>query len=53
MGSQLSWNIIKKFSSKNTLGFTLQDVSREFPEKNRVHLSRILADMVDMGMLPR
>jgi predicted transcriptional regulator of viral defense system len=47
----MRWNIIKKFSSSNTLGFTLQDVSREFPEKNRVHLARILADMVDKGML--
>jgi predicted transcriptional regulator of viral defense system len=32
-------------------GFTFQDVAREFPEKNRVHLARILADMVDKGML--
>ncbi len=32
-------------------GFTLQDVAREFPEKNHVHLVRILADMVDKGML--
>ena len=28
-------------------GFTFQDVAREFPEKNRVHLARILAEMVD------
>ena len=32
-------------------GFTFQDVAREFPEKNRVHLARILADMFDKGML--
>ncbi len=51
MSSQLSWIIIKQFSSRNMLGFTFQDVAREFPEKNRVHLARILADMVDKGML--
>jgi len=28
-------------------GFTFQDVVREFSEKNRVHLARILAEMVD------
>ncbi|MCK5137744.1 MAG: hypothetical protein KAR19_18305 [Bacteroidales bacterium] len=47
MSSQLSWSIIKQFSSRNMFGFTFQDVAREFPEKNRVHLARILAKMVD------
>ena len=47
----MRWNIIKRFSSRKALGFTLQDVSGEFPEKNRVYLTRILADMVDKGML--
>ncbi len=51
MSSQLSWSIIKQFSSRNSFGFTLQDVVREFPEKNSVHLARILASMVDKGML--
>jgi predicted transcriptional regulator of viral defense system len=32
-------------------GFTFQDVARAFPEKNRVHLARILAEMVNKGML--
>ncbi len=32
-------------------GFTFQDVTREFPEMNRVYLARILAEMVDKGML--
>jgi hypothetical protein len=35
----------------NSFGFTFQDVVRAFPEKNHVHLARILADMVDKGML--
>ena len=51
MSSQLSWNIIRHFSSRNMSGFTFQDVTRAFPEKNRVHLARILAEMVNMGML--
>ena len=51
MSSQLSWTIIKQFSSRNMFGFTLQDIARAFPEKNRVHLARILTEMVNKGML--
>lgn len=51
MTSHFNWNIIKHFSSRNTLGFTLQDVKREFPEKNPRHVSRIIADMVAANML--
>ncbi len=51
MSSQLNWNIIKQFSGKNMFGFTFQDVVREFPEKNLVHLARTIAGMVDKGML--
>ena len=51
MSNQLSWSIIKQFSSRNMFGFRFQDVVREFPEKHPVYLARILADMVDKGML--
>ena len=51
MSSQLIWSILKQFASRNSLCFTFQDVVKEFPEKNRVYLSRILADMVRKGML--
>jgi len=34
MSSQLSWSIIKQFSSRNMFGFTFQDVVREFPQKH-------------------
>jgi len=51
MSNQLSWNIIKQFSSRNMFGFTFQDVARAFPEKNHVHPARILAEIVDKGML--
>jgi predicted transcriptional regulator of viral defense system len=45
------WCIIKQFSRRNIYGFSFKDVAVEFPEKNPVHLARILADMVDMSML--
>jgi len=51
MSSHLSWNIVKQFSRRNVFDFTFQDVTREFPEKNRIYLARKLADMVDKGML--
>jgi len=51
MSSQLSWRIINQFSSKNVLGFRFQDVVREFSGKHPAHLTKILADMVDKGML--
>ena len=51
MSSQLSWTILKQFASRNNFGFTFQDVVREFPGKNPVHLSSILTDMVKKGML--
>jgi predicted transcriptional regulator of viral defense system len=51
MSSQLSWKIIKQFSTKNQFGFTLKDVSTEFPARNPAFLARILAGMVAEGML--
>jgi len=42
---------MEQFSGRNTFGFTIQDVVREFQEKNRVHLARILVNMVDKGIL--
>jgi hypothetical protein len=49
----MSWNIVKQFSGRNMFGFTFQDVVKAFPEKSRVHLARILAEMVNKGMLQR
>jgi len=40
-----------QFSSRNMFGYRFQDVVREFPEKQAVYLARILADLVDKGML--
>ena len=50
---------LEQFSGRNTFGFTIQEVVRKFPQKNRsqwsnticVYLDRILADMVDKGIL--
>ncbi len=42
---------LEQFSGRNTFGFTIQDVVREFQETNRFHLARILVNMVDKGIL--
>ncbi len=49
----MKWTIIKHFSGRNVSGFSFQDVAEEFPEKNPMHLARILARMVKAGMLRR
>jgi predicted transcriptional regulator of viral defense system len=51
MKSPLNWNIIKRFAIRNTFGFTFQDVTKEFRDKNPVYLARTLARMVGEGML--
>ena len=51
MSTQLNWNIIKQFSSKNMFSFRTQDVVREFPEKHRGYLTKVLAKMLEEGML--
>ena len=43
--------MIKKFSAKNKNCFRYKDVIAEFPDKDRSHLSKVLASMVSMGML--
>jgi len=51
MKKQLTWSIFKEFMGKNKLGFTTQDVIRAFPERNRLYLTRLIAEMVRQGML--
>ena len=53
MSSPLRWSIIKRFLSKNSVGFSFQDVVREFPGKDPSHLARTLIDMVGKGMLSK
>lgn len=44
---------MKRFSVKTIYGFTLQDVVKEFPEKNPPYLKRVLSGMVSRGMIGR
>ena len=47
----MKWEVIKKFSAKNKNCFSYKDVIAEFPDKDRSHLSKVLATMIRMGML--
>ena len=47
----MKWEIIKKFSGKNKSFFSYNDVIAEYPEKDRSYLSKVLAAMVNAGML--
>lgn len=51
MRNIISWDIIKKFSGADQYCFTFQDVVLEYPNANRIYLSRILSGMVEKGML--
>jgi predicted transcriptional regulator of viral defense system len=51
MSIQLRWSIIKEFSGGNTLSFTFQDVEKLFPKKNRIFLAKVLAEMVENGLI--
>jgi len=51
MRNIVSWDIIKKFSGADQDCFTFQDVLSEYPGANRIYLSRVLAGMVEKGML--
>ena len=47
----MSWNILKRFSGKNIMIFSFQDVVKEFPGKSISLLTKTLAAMVHNGML--
>ena len=51
MKSELSWDIIKRFSSSDQDCFSYQDVAIEYPYTNKAQLSKILSGMVKKGML--
>jgi predicted transcriptional regulator of viral defense system len=51
MKSELSWDIIKRFSGIDEDCFTYKDVLREYPNTHKIQLSKILAGMVEKGML--
>lgn len=47
----MKWKIIKKFSAENKNCFSYGDVLVEYPDKDRSYLSKVLAAMVNTGML--
>ena len=47
----MKWEIIKKFSAENKSCFGYKDVIREYPDKDYSYLSKVLAAMVELGML--
>ena len=51
MRNIISWDIIKRFSGADHDCFTFQDVLLEYPDANRIYLSRVLSGMVEKGML--
>jgi predicted transcriptional regulator of viral defense system len=51
MKSELSWDIIKRFSGSDQDCFSYQDLAMEYPDTNRSQLSKILSGMVGKGML--
>lgn len=51
MRNIVSWDIIKRFSGADQDCFTFQDVLLEYPDVNKIYLSRVLSGMVEKGML--
>ncbi len=51
MKSELSWDIMKRFSGSDRECFSYRDVALEYPDTNRAQLSKILSGMVERGML--
>ena len=51
MRNIFSWDIIKRFSGNDQDCFTYQDVMSEYPDTNRIYLSKVLSGMVEKGML--
>jgi predicted transcriptional regulator of viral defense system len=51
MGNIISWDIIKRFSGNDQDCFTYQDVVSEYPDTDKIYLSKVLSGMVGKGML--
>lgn len=51
MGNRISWDIIKRFSGNGQDCFTYQDVVSEFPDTDKIYISKVLSGMVGKGML--
>lgn len=53
MNSQLSWRILNRLACINRMGFSFQDLVKEFPDNNPQHLRRVLSKMIEDGMIKR
>ncbi len=51
MRNIFSWDIIKRFSGSDQDCFTYQDVVSEYPDVDKIYLSKVLSGMVEKGML--
>ncbi|NQT98343.1 MAG: transcriptional regulator [Candidatus Marinimicrobia bacterium] len=51
MRSELSWDIIKRFSGADQDCFSYQAVVKEYSSTDKIYLSKVLSGMVDKGML--
>lgn len=51
MKNEFSWDIIKRFSGSDQDCFSFQDVVFEYPDTDKIYLSKVLSGMVKKGML--
>jgi len=51
MSNIYNWDIIKRFSSNDRDCFTYKDVVIEYPDTDKIYLSKVLSGMVKKGML--
>ena len=51
MANIFSWDIIKRFSGNDRDCFTYNDVVLEYPDTDKIYLSKVLSGMVKKGML--
>jgi len=51
MRSEFSWDIIKKFSGNDQDCFNFQEIIAEYPDTDKIYLSKVLSGMIERGML--
>ncbi len=51
MGNIINWDIIKKFSGNDQDCFSFKEVVTEYPDIDKIYLSKVLSGMVEKGML--
>jgi predicted transcriptional regulator of viral defense system len=51
MRSEFRWDIIKRFSGNDQNCFSFQDIIDEYPDTDKIYLSKVLSGMIEKGML--